>query len=170
MTKQYIYHTGKRAAMAATILKRINEEYEPILKFLMSTSEPPIGFWTSVRMIMPIVETTSKLGETTASNLLKELNVPKPKIAWAMFRDGLSHGEIPFEIEDLDGQKYAWSISFNGKHNLTQTSNPTCITISMPLLLTDLKRYLESFLEDEEKEISIQTGAKFEDKLPQQLP
>lgn len=162
MKKRYLYHTGKRATMAATILKRINEEYEPILKFLMATSEPPIGFWTSVRMIMPVVETASKLGETTPSKLLEKLNVPKPEIAWAMFRDGLSHGEIPFEIEDVDGQKYAWSISFSTRHDLTKASNPISITIGMPKLLADLKSYLESFLGDEEKEISIQTGAKFE--------
>lgn len=150
--------------MAATILKRINEEYEPTLKFLMATSEPPIGFWTSVRMIMPVVETSAKLGETTPPKLLEELNVPKPKIAWTMFRHGLSHGEIPFEIEDLDGQKYAWSISFSPRHDLTKVSNPTSITIGMPKLLADLKSYLEGFLDDEGKEISIQTGVRFEDK------
>lgn len=161
-TYQPICSQIKRHEIANPILKRIIEEYEVILGFLRASHDPAIGFWTAIRMIMPIVETAGKIEGKTPTKLLEDLGVPKSDIAWTMFRDGLSHGEIPFLVEDASGVKYGWAITFNPKHGLIrQNINPPYfkIEISTLLLLSDLKAYLEKFTKDD-TEVSIQTGKK----------
>lgn len=66
------------------------------------TDQPAIGFFSLVRMLMPVIETVARAHGMDSSVLLRELSVPAPTLIWNLYRDMFIHndGLMIARIED----------------------------------------------------------------------
>lgn len=143
--------------VVSELLKEIKFCTKPIFEFWANEKRPEYyDNFNPVRIIMPLLETTSKIklkGRTDL--LLEELGVPEPVITWKMFRHGLMHSIRPFFVQ-TEKESYCWGIGnySSGKHYL---SSDNTIIIYPKKIILDLEKYLEKFRFNQEK-IEIQTG------------
>lgn len=83
-----------------------------------------IGFWGMVRLLCPVIESFGQVKYPEirrsweySAKVLKDLDVPYPKISWKLFRDCLIHGdEMLNVINDKDELYSGWNITFGGGH------------------------------------------------------
>ena len=159
MKKRYKTIEIEISSWVMSLLSEINQQCLPL--FDLWERENTNGYFVtfnSVRIIMPILESASKIEYPhSILPLLEKLKVPLPEISWCMFRHGLSHSTRPFIIK-YKGQSYQWGIKqFTGFHYI---SSDNVVMISPRQLVDDLKKYLETFRYNNNK-IKIQTGVEF---------
>ena len=154
------YHTQKISInlLATTLNREIREVYLPLFEFISSRTNPEQGYdhFNRIRIILPLVEIASKIefGGDEPYLLLEKLKVPKPKVTWRMFRNGLSHSVRPFFVIQ-NNIKYNWAIPYSGHYETRDT-----LGLDAKILLDDLFKYLEGFYGNL-NEIDIQTGIEY---------
>lgn len=137
--------------ITSALLDEIEYIYRPLLK---ATEENYNDNYNPIRVLMPLIETAARIefkGEEYL--LLEKLKVPKPEIAWKMFRHGLLHYVRPFYAV-IGDKRINWAIpQYPCPHYETDNS----VGIYAPKLLDDLEQYLKEVQYNPE-EIDIQTG------------
>ena len=136
--------------LANSLLDEIDNIYKPFIE-----SHNFLDAFNPVRILMPLIETSSKIEVHNPKGLLKKLDVPEPELIWLMFRNGLSHHIRPFYLQ-VNGKRISWAVSHSPNEHYQTEHN---VGISPKKLLEDLRKYLVNFLGNTNK-IKIQTGLK----------
>lgn len=132
---------------------RLEDEIAPLLQFCKQVADRrQIGFWVMIRLLMPIVEAVGyvkypELRDSAkyASQVLKDLNVPYPKLSWRVFRDCLIHSDEITHFFNDHKQLYAgWQISFGGRHE----KKKLLLSVDVEQLYEDLYTYIGKMIEE----------------------
>lgn len=118
-----------------------------------------IGFWATLRMILPIIEAISHVQNIRPEALLgNHLNINVPYLTWDLFRHSLIHGDTLQEGKYL-GKNVTWGIGFGaGGHIITSGH----IGIDVPTLYNDLVNYLQQEIaKNDQMFIDIETGVEY---------
>jgi len=114
--KKYKYTEIKRVEYLKSIQQRIEDDVCICLTFLKKHNQGnsrKIGFWISVRIIMPVIEATAKTLGIGSEELLNKMGIETPFLMWDMYRNSLMH------IDQLNSVEYkkikiGWGISIEG--------------------------------------------------------
>lgn len=110
----------KKAEFCAAVLARLTDDVGTILNLVdkcNQAAEHKIGFWASIRMIMPIVETVANaMGEKPQVFLGQHLGIETPYLEWDLFRRSLAHGDY-LQTGEYDGKKVAWGVFLSPGHS-----------------------------------------------------
>lgn len=115
-----------------------------------------VGFWASIRMIMPIVEAVSHVVGTKPQELLENhLDITTPYLAWDLFRHSLMHGDY-LQHGKYQGKDVGWGVLFLGSGHIIQSRN---LSIDPITLYEKLKEYLENEIsKNDQTEVEIEVG------------
>lgn len=134
----------RRVDFLRDALTRLDDEVGMILKLIEEhnkNSVRKIGFWASLRMIMPIIEAISHVvGETPQNFLGKYLNVTTPHLAWDLFRHALMHGDY-LQHGKYQSKDVSWGVLMLGQGHIIASEH---IGIDVISLYKNLKEYLEN--------------------------
>lgn len=102
---------------------------------------PKVGFWASVRLLMPPIEAIGKvMGETPWDFLKNHLDVDASSLAWQMFRHSLTHGDLMGHAK-YNNQEVSWGISMDGFGNVVKLNH---IGLDVVYIYNKLVDYLKS--------------------------
>lgn len=138
---------------------RLNDDVGTILGLIdehNKKSERKIGFWASIRMIMPIIEALSHVvGETPQVFLGKYLGINIPHLAWDLFRHSLIHGDY-LQHGKYQSKDVSWGVLMMGQGHIITSEH---IGIDVVSLYQDLKSYLESEItKNDQTIVNIEVG------------
>lgn len=140
-------------------LARLNDDVGTILDIIVKynkRSERKIGFWASIRIIIPIIEAISHVvGETPQKFLEKYLGVNTPYLAWDLFRHSLIHSDYlqhgKFGIKEV-----SWGVLMMGQGHIIKSEH---IGIDVITLHQKLKKYLEKEVsKNDQTVVDIEVG------------
>ena len=149
----------KKAEYLQSILSRLNDEvgtYFKLLEKYHELSAREVGFWSTLRMLMPIVEAVANVvGEKPQDFLGNHLDVKTPYLVWDLFRHSLIHGDLlqhaKYGIKEVD-----WGVGLNGLPHIIQNNH---IGIDSKYIYLKLKEYLESQVQTNDQSIvNIEVG------------
>ncbi len=124
-------------------LHRLNDDvgsYFEMLEEFNQKSDRKVGFWASLRIIMPIIEAISHVvGETPQEFMAKHLNMEVPYVTWDLFRHSLIHGDYMHHAT-YNGKTVGWGIAFIGVGHVVGQGH---IGVDPVYLYKSLKTYLE---------------------------
>lgn len=127
-------------------LARLQDDVGTILDLIVEYNGKPenprkVGFWASVRLLMPPIEAIGEvMGETPWDLLKNHLDVDVPSLAWQMFRHSLTHGDLMRHAE-YNGQQVGWGISMDGFGNVIKSSH---IGLDVVYIYNKLVDYLKA--------------------------
>lgn len=125
-------------------LSRLKDDVGTILDLIVdhnSKNQRQIGFWASVRMLMPIVESIARVVyEEPWEFLENHLDVTTPSLAWQMFRHSLTHGDLMRHAE-WQGERVSWGIDLNGNGHIIKSGQ---LHLDMKYLYEKLVGYLQT--------------------------
>lgn len=100
-----------------TSLNKLHDDVGTILRLLEEhnkRSARKVGFWASIRLIMPIIEAVAYVaGETPQEFLENHLEVTTPYLTWDLFRHSLIHGDY-MQHAKYQSKEVGWGIAFIG--------------------------------------------------------
>lgn len=138
-------------------LNKLQDDVGTIFKLLEQHNKQSVrkvGFWASMRLIMPIVEAVSRVaGETPQEFLKNHLEITTPDLAWDLFRHSLIHGDY-MQHARYQHKEVGWGIAFIGVGHVITSGHVGIDAIH-------LYKKLAEFLSDEVKK-SDQTKAPIE--------
>lgn len=120
---QFTFETKQmtKAEFLEGALARLQDDVGTILDLIVEHNKNnprQVGFWASIRMLMPPIEAIAEvMGETPWDFLRNYLDVDPSSLAWQMFRHSLTHGDLMRHAE-YNGQKVDWGISMFGTGNV----------------------------------------------------
>ncbi len=133
----------KKVDFYADVLVHLNE-VGILLQFLQKYNMDAvhkIGFWASIRMILPIVEAVAKVaGEKKEKFLYNHLNIKTPYLVWDMFRHPLIHGEY-LQYGEYQSKQVGWKVVMKGQGHVFTSS---VIEIDVACLYDKLREFLEN--------------------------
>ncbi len=98
-------------------LNKLHDDVGTILKLLEEhnkQSARKVGFWASMRLIMPIIEAVAHVaGETPQEFLKNHLEITTPYLTWDLFRHSLIHGDY-MQHAKYQTKEVGWGIAFIG--------------------------------------------------------
>lgn len=123
-----------------------------------------IGFWASVRMLMPIVESIAEVvGEKPWEFLENHLDVTTPSLAWQMFRHSLSHGDLMRHAE-WQGKKVGWGIDLTGTGHIIKAGQ---LHLDMKYLYEKLVDYLKNEIaKNDQTIVDVKVGVIYQNPEP----
>lgn len=141
------------------IKKRLLVDVGPYISLIRQVAKDDkkgIGYFSSVRMLFPIVESLATFIKKEKQELLRELGVPYPYLYWSLFRDVFVHGD-EFATAKAGTVTVAPALgishtSGSGSHTVTVRS----LMLDVCKLYDDLVRYIDNLLvqgNDEQAEI-----------------
>lgn len=148
-------------------LKRLEDDVGTILECVKThnkNSERKIGFWSGIRLLMPIIEAVAHVsGETPQVFLGSRLHVKVPNLTWDLFRHSLTHGDF------LHGAKYqdnevGWAVHIEGvKHEVIKAGKRYFVVgLDILTLFNDLKKYLETEINKKDQTIvEVEVGVNY---------
>lgn len=156
----------KRVDFISGVLRRFQDDVGTILQLIeahnyqtFSNKGRTIGYWASLRMILPIIEAVSQAIGIRPQQLLGDhLNVKTPDLMWDLFRHSLTHGDTIREGV-YRGKHVIWGIGFGlGSHNIISGS----IGIDVPTLYQDFVTYLQKEVANNDQTlVDIETGVEY---------
>lgn len=133
----------KKVEFLLAALGRLNDDVGTILQLIENhnkNSDRKIGFWASLRMIMPIVEAISHVVGVSPQNFLgNHLGITTPHLAWDLFRHSLMHGDY-LQHGKYQSKDVSWGVLMMGQGYIITSEH---IGIDVVSLYQDLKKYLE---------------------------
>jgi hypothetical protein len=140
-------------------LNRLNDEvgtYFQMLEEHNKKSARKVGFWSSIRIIMPIIEAISHiLGEKPQDFLGKHLDVKTPYLVWDLFRHSLIHGDY-IQHAKYGNKDIGWGVALIGVGHVIQSQH---IGIDPIYLYKKLKEYLnQEIAKNDQSNIEFETG------------
>lgn len=156
----------KRVDFLQSVLARLNDEigtYFELLDKHHELSARQVGFWSSLRMLMPIVEAVSHIvGESPQELLRNHLDVRTPYLVWDLFRHSLIHGDV-LHSASYKGKSVDWGVGLNGFEHIIKNGN---IGIDSKYLYIKLKEYLEAQIElNDQKLVDIEVGVTYSNPI-----
>ena len=145
-----------------SVLERLKNEvgtYFDLIDQYHTLSARQVGFWSSLRMLMPIVESISYVvGESPQEILGNRLGVETPYLVWDLFRHSLIHGDV-LQSASYNGKNVDWGVGLNNLEHIIKDGN---IHIDSKYLYTRLKEYLEAQVElNDQQLVEIETGVNY---------
>jgi len=150
--KIYGYEKVERVEYLRQIYKRFEEDIGTCLNLIKNYNQNSgnnIGFWVSVRIIMPVIESVAKTLDTSPENVLKNMGVKTPHLMWDMFRNSLTHGD-QLNSAQLSGTKIRWGISIE---NFECISSRGLIHYDADDIFSRLKRLILSEIKKGDKSL-----------------
>lgn len=140
-------------------LERLQDDVGTILNLIETHNQSnprQIGFWASVRMLMPIVEAIAEVvGERPREFLENHLDVTTPSLAWQMFRHSLSHGDL-MRHAIWQGKKVGWGIDLTGNGHIIKVGQ---LHLDMKYLYDKLVDYLKSEIaKNDQTTVDVKVG------------
>ena len=168
--KDKIFRTVKKNSYLEQILERMDHEYIQILKMVNKhnlESERGMGFWSLIRIIFPVIESTSSvMGKQKEDFLAQELKVPFSHIVWEIYRHSLMHtDELRYVV--YKNKTISWAVHLGNEdigHIIDKQfgTKPTTIHISIPKLYSSLRDFLvKEIAKKDSSRIQIQVGVHF---------
>lgn len=157
----------KKAEYLQSILSRLNNEVGTYFKLLEKHHElsaREVGFWSTLRMLMPIVEAvTNVVGEKPQDFLGNHLDVKTPYLAWDLFRHSLIHGDL-LQHAKYGTKEVDWGVGLNGLPHIIQDGH---IGVDSKYLYLKLKEFLEVQIKKNDRTlIKVEVGVIY--KKPKQ--
>lgn len=159
----FVYKKFKRVDFFQSALKRLDNDVGDYFKYLERSNAEnfpkAVGFWSSLRIIVPIIEAIAHANKQKIEDFLKEeLKIETPYLFWDLFRHSLVHGDLLHHAK-YGNEVVSWSITlFKTKHSFKKD----CISISPEWLYSDLKDYLNKEIEkNDNEEIDIEVGVEY---------
>ena len=148
-------------------LARLQDDVGTILGLIENhnqTNPKQIGFWASVRMLMPIVESIAEVVDERPLDFLdNHLDVTTPNLAWQMFRHSLSHGDLMRRAE-WQGKKVGWGIDLTGTGHIIQSGQ---LHLDMKYLYEKLVVYLKTEIaKNDQTLVDIKVGVIYQNPEP----
>lgn len=145
------------------VLDRLDDEvgtYFQLIGEHNRKSERKIGFWSSIRILMPIVEAISHVvGESPQELLGNHLDVKTPYLAWDLFRHSLIHGDY-LQHAKYQNKDVGWGVAFIGVSHIIQNGH---IGIDPIYLYKKLREYLEHELsKNDQTVIEFEVGVLYQ--------
>lgn len=149
----------KKVEFLRAVLERLTDDVGTILKLIEEhnkNSDRKIGFWVSLRMIIPIVEAISHvIGETPQNFLGNHLGITTPHLTWDLFRHSLMHGDY-LQHGKYQSKHVSWGVLMMGQGHIIASEH---IGIDVISLYQDLKRYLENEVANNDQTIvNVEVG------------
>lgn len=122
-------------------------------------SQRIVGFWSELRMMLPIIEAVSHVMGIRPQELLgNHLNITTPDLAWDLFRHSLTHGDY-LQHGIYQGKIVNWGVSFIGHGHVITSGH---IGIDLPTLYQDLETYLQQQIANNDQTlVDIETGVEY---------
>lgn len=149
----------KKAEFFEAALHRLVDDvgnYFIMLEEFNKKSARKVGFWASLRMILPIVEAVSHVaGERPQDFLKNHLGVTTGDLAWDLFRHSLIHGDY-LQHAKYNTKEVGWGVAFIGVDHVIGSGH---IGIDPIVLYKNLKTYLEKEVtNNDQTEVEIEIG------------
>ena len=153
----------KKCDFYQAALQRLVDDVGNILQLVDGfnrNSERKIGFWSSIRLLMPIIEAVASVSGQKPQELLKNnLDVKTPYLAWDLFRHSLMHGDY-LQHAKYKNKKVGWGVSLMGAGHIVRSGH---IGIDTPFLYQKLKEYLESEVaKNDQTIVEIEVGVLYQ--------
>ena len=151
--------TMKKVEYLQAALEKLNNDVGTISQLIEEhnkTSARKIGFWASIRIIMPIVEAISHVvGESPQNFLSNHLNVTTPYLTWDLFRHSLMHGDY-LQHGKYQSKDVSWGVLMLGQGHIITSEH---IGIDVVSLYQDFKEYLENEVaKDDQTIVDVEVG------------
>lgn len=148
-----------RAIFFQSVLARLNDDVGTILSLIKEhnkTHPRKIGFWASIRMILPIIEAVTYVnGESPQNFLGKYLEINTPHLTWDLFRHSLMHGDY-IQHGKFQDKEVSWGVLMFGEGHIIKSGY---IAIDIITLYQQLRQYLESEIEKNDTTmINVEVG------------
>jgi hypothetical protein len=152
-----------------TIRKKLENEvgsYFLLLNESRKVRLDNIGFLSSIRLLMPFVETIGKTLKISPQEVLLKADVKTPHLFWEMFRHPLTHGNQLSHIKYKD-REISWGLAIgsgNGSNHIIQSDH---ISIDINYLYNQLLLLLNNEIEKNDvSEIQVEVGIIIDDTAP----
>ncbi len=156
----------RRVDFVSGALQRLQDDVGTILQLVdahnrqtFSNHGRTVGYWASLRMILPIVEAVSHVMGVRPQELLgNHLNIVTPDLMWDLFRHSLTHGDTLQEGVS-QGKRVTWGVGFGlGNHVI----NSGGINIDVPTLYQDFVSYLQhEVVNNDQTLVDVETGVEY---------
>jgi hypothetical protein len=144
-------------------LNKLQDDVGTILKLLEEhniQSARKVGFWASMRLIMPIIEAVAYVaGETPQEFLKNHLEVTAPYLTWDLFRHSLIHGDY-MQHAKYQSKEVGWGIAFIGVDHVITSGH---IGIDAIHLYNKLNEYLTAEVaRNDQAVVKIEVGVLYQ--------
>jgi len=161
---KFIFKKTSKSRFLSQIKQRLQDDVGTILDLVSqhnSKSERGIGYWASLRMILPIIEAIAHIENASPQSILTKINIPTPYLMWDLFRHSLMHGDL-IHYGKYKGKQITWGVSISKDLN-THIIRDKKIHISVYKLYEDLNKYLDtSIASTNQTEIDVEVGVLYE--------
>lgn len=144
--RQFIFETQKftRVQYLTDILGRLKSEVGTVFdcfKKYNNESKGKTGFWTGIRLLMPVIESVAKaIGKTPWKLLEEDLDVTAGSLVWQMFRHSLIHGDL-LNHAKYGNQVVGWGLMMMEQGHIIKKNH---ISLDIYTLYNKLVEFLES--------------------------
>ena len=155
-----------RVEFITGVLRRLQDDVGTILQLIdthnyqtFTNNNRTIGYWASLRMILPIIEAVSHaMGIRPQQLLCDHLHIRTSHLMWDLFRHSLTHGDT-LQEGVYKGKRVSWGVGFGaGAHVI----NAGTIHIDVPTLYNDLENYLQQEVDNNDHtQINIEVGVEY---------
>lgn len=159
--RRFIFDTVQmtKADFFSDTLARLQDDVGTILDLLEKynqNSARKVGFWASVRMLLPIVEAVAEVVDEEPWEFMENyLEVTTPSLAWQMFRHSLTHGDLMRHAE-WQGKKVNWGIDLTGTGHVIKSGQ---LHLDTRYLYEKLVEYLkQKIVENDQTLVNIKVG------------
>lgn len=169
--KEHLENVRGRLTGEVKIIGEYLEEYD---KLQIGENAQPIGFYSMIRIIMPIIETVARAQNIKPYDLLGELKVRAPNVSWNLYRHVFLHHDEFVTAATTQGHAIQSGIAL-----INPNTNPEMAEFfakdgrnANPLLLLDeLTKYLNRVIHeiDPEEKVDILETMVFEDNTPEAM-
>lgn len=156
----------KRVDFLINTHQRLRDDVGTILKLIDShnlgtfeRNDRSIGYWASLRMILPIIEAVAHVMGTRPQQLLgRHLHIATPNLMWDLFRHSLTHGDI-LQEGTYKGKNVTWGTGFGMGGHVTSSGY---IGIDITVLYEDLASYLQQEIANNDQTmVEVETGVEY---------
>lgn len=156
----------KRVDFISGALQRLQDDVGTILQLVdthnyqtFSNHGRTIGYWASLRMILPIIEAVSYVMGIRPQQLLGNyLNIATPDLMWDLFRHSLTHGDV-LQEGVYQGKRVTWGVGFGLGGHVIRSGH---IGIDVPTLYQDFVNYLQQEVANNDQTlVNIEMGVEY---------
>lgn len=152
----------KRVDFYRDALARLNDDVGAILDLIKThnaNSDRKIGFWASLRMVLPVIEAIAHVAGETPQNFMRNyLEISTPHLAWDLFRHSLIHGDY-LQHGKYQSKDVSWGVLMVGQGHIISSEH---IGIDVITLYQKLKEYLEKeIVKNDQTVVNIEIGVTY---------
>lgn len=167
--KEHLENVRSRLNGEVKIIGEYLEEYD---KQQMGKDANPIGFYSMIRIIMPIIETVARAQKIKPYDLLGELKVRAPNVTWNLYRHVFLHHDEFVTAATTRGDAIQSGIALinpNTDPEMAEFFAKDGRNANPLLLLDELTKYLDRVIPKTapEEQVKILETMVFEENTPE---